>query len=269
MTTHFRFLAWRIPWAEEPSGLQFVELQRVGNDCNDSAFFMEQLPHPHMTTGKTIPLTLQSFAGQMLSLVLIHCLVLSELFFQGLSPHTPTYTICVYIYIHIHTRLIYTAFTCAWDYYIRLLKIVVVQPLSCVWLFVTPWTAALEASLSFTISQSLLRLMFIEWVMPSNHLILCHPHLLMPSIFPVSVSFPMSRLVSSGGQSIRGSALASVLPMNTRSWFPLGLTGLISLLSKGLSRVFSSTAVRKYQFFSAQPCLWCNSHIDIWLLEKP
>ena len=87
--------------------------------------------------------------------------------------------------------------------------------------------------------------------------------------FPASGSFPMSQFFASGGQSIGVSASASVLPMNIRDWFPLGLTDWISLLSKGLSRVFSSTTVPKHQFFSTQPSLWSNSHIHTWLLEKP
>ena len=86
--------------------------------------------------------------------------------------------------------------------------------------------------------------------------------------FPASGSFPMSQLFSSGGQSIGASASASVLLLNIQDWFPLGLTGLI-LLSKGLSRVFSSTTVWKYQFFSAQPFLWSNDYIHTWLLKKP
>ena len=87
--------------------------------------------------------------------------------------------------------------------------------------------------------------------------------------FPASGSFPMSQFFASGGQSIGVSASASVLPMNIQDWFPLGLTDWISLLSKGLSRVFSSTTVPKHQFFSTQPSLWSNSHIHTWLLEKP
>ena len=83
------------------------------------------------------------------------------------------------------------------------------QSLSWAWLFVTPWTAARQASLSFTISQSSLRLMFIEWVMPSNHLILCHPHLFLPSIFPSIRVFSNESLFTSDGQSIGASALAS------------------------------------------------------------
>ena len=87
--------------------------------------------------------------------------------------------------------------------------------------------------------------------------------------FPASGSFPRSQFFVSGGQSIGDSASASVLPMNIQGWFPLGLTGLISLLSKELSRVFSNTIVWKHQFFGTQPSLWSNSHIHIWLLEKP
>ena len=85
---------------------------------------------------------------------------------------------------------------------------------------------------------------------------------------PASGSFLMRWLFTSGGQSIRVSTSASVLPMNIQDWFPLGLTGLISLQSKGLSRVFSNTTVQKYQFFGAQPSLWSDSHIHVWLLGK-
>ena len=87
--------------------------------------------------------------------------------------------------------------------------------------------------------------------------------------FPVSGCFPLSRLFASSGQSIGASASSSVLPVNIQGWFPLGLTGWISLLSKGLSRDFFSTTVRKHQFFGAQPSFWSNSHIRTWLLEKP
>ena len=109
-----------------------------------------------------------------------------------------------------------------------------VQSLSRVWLFVTPWTAAHQASLSITNSWSLLKLMSIQSVMPSNHLILCCPLLLMPSIFPSIRSFPVSQFFASGGQSIGVSASASVLLMNIQNLFPLELTGWISLQSKGL-----------------------------------
>ena len=118
---------------------------------------------------------------------------------------------------------------------------------SCLTLL-TLWTAASLASLSFTISQSLLKLMSIELVMSSNHLILCCPFSSCLQSLPAAGSF-LSRLFASAGQSIGASA--SVLPMTIQGWFPLGLTGLISLLSKGLSRVFSSTTIWMHQFFSA------------------
>ena len=140
-----------------------------------------------------------------------------------------------------------------------------VQLLSHIRLFVTPWIAVHQVSLTVTNSQSLLKLMSIESVMPYNHLILCHPLLLLPSIFPsIRVFFN-----ESVGQSIGVSASASVLPMNIQDRFPLGWTDSISLLFKGLSRVFSNTTVQKHQFFGTQLSLWSNSHIHTWLLEKP
>ena len=113
-----------------------------------------------------------------------------------------------------------------------------VQSSSRIPLFETPWTAAHQASLSITSSRNLPKFMSIELVMPSNHLILCHP-LLLPSVFPRIRVFPMSQLFTSGCQSIRASTSASVLPVSIHGWFPLGLIGLISLLSSGLSRVLS------------------------------
>ena len=108
-----------------------------------------------------------------------------------------------------------------------------VQSLSRVQLLETPWTAACQTFLSFTNSRSLLKLMSIESVMPPNHLILYRPPLL-PSILPSIKVFPSESVLYIGGQSIGASASASVLPMNIQDWCPLGLTGLISLLSKGL-----------------------------------
>ena len=103
------------------------------------------------------------------------------------------------------------------------------------------------AGFSFTISRSLLKLMSIESVLPSNHLILCRPLLLLPSVFPSIRVFSNKLALSSCGQSV--GALASVLWMNIQDWSPLRLTGFISFQSKGLSRVFSNTTVRKHQFF--------------------
>ena len=131
-----------------------------------------------------------------------------------------------------------------------------VQSLSHVQLFVTQWVAARQASLSITNSQSLFKLMSIESVMPSNHLILSSviPFSSCLQSFPASGSFPVSRLFTSGGQSIGASASASVLPVNIQGRFPLGLTGLISLLSKGLSSLLqhhsSKASILQHSAFS-------------------
>ena len=135
--------------------------------------------------------------------------------------------------------------------------------------FATPRTATHQASLSFTVSWSLLKLMSIESVMSSNHLVLWHPLLLLPSIVPSRRVFSSESVLRIKWQSIGVSASASVLPMDIWDWFLLGWTSWISLMSKRLSRVFSNTTVQKHQFFSAQPSLWFNSHTHTWLLEKP
>ena len=136
-------------------------------------------------------------------------------------------------------------------------------------LFLTPRTAAHQASLSITISRSLLRLMSIESGMPSNHLILCHPLLLLPSIFP-SIRVFFSESVIHFRWPKYWSFSFNTSPSNEhQDWSPLGWTGWISLQSKGLSRVFSNTTVRKHQFFSTQLSLESSSHIYTWLLEKP
>ena len=106
--------------------------------------------------------------------------------------------------------------------------------------------------------------MSIESLMPSNHLILCHPLLLLPSIFPTSGSFQMSQLSTSGGQSIRISASTSVLPMNIQDWSPLGWTGWISLQSKGISRIFSNTTVQKHHFFCTQLSQLSRPYMTSW-----
>ena len=145
---------------------------------------------------------------------------------------------------------------------------IVAQSLSHVQLFATPWTAACQPSLFFTISWSMLKLMSIELVIPSNHLVLCCPFRLLPSIFP----------------SIRVFSNESALPIRWPKYqsfnFIISLSndhsGLISFRidwidweSKGLSRVFSNTALQKHQFFSTQLSLWSSSHIHVWLLENP
>ena len=144
------------------------------------------------------------------------------------------------------------------------LRHVVVQLPSCVWLFPTVWTALCQASLSLTI-----------WVCPGSYPLnqWCRTAISLSvtlfsfclQSYPASGSFPVSQLFTSGGWNIGTLASASVLPMNIQDWFPLRLTGLISLLSKGLSRVFSSTTVRKHQFFGTLPLL-SSSHIYTCLL---
>ena len=144
-----------------------------------------------------------------------------------------------------------------------------VQSLSRVRLFATPRIAARQASLSITNSWSSLRLTSIESVMPSSHLILCRPLLLLPPIPPSIRVFPVSQLFAWGGQSTGVSALASFLPKNTQDWSPFEWAGWISLQSKGLSRIFSNTTVQKHQFFGTQLSSQSNSHIHTWPLEKP
>ena len=146
--------------------------------------------------------------------------------------------------------------------------VVVIQSPSHVQFFATPWTAACQASLSLTISWSLPKFMFISSVIPSSHFILWHP-LFLPSIFPSIRDFLMSCLFTSDDQNSGASASASVLPVNIQGWSPLRLTGLISLPSKGLSGVFSSTTVWRHQFFGILPSLWSSSYNHTWPLGRP
>ena len=139
-----------------------------------------------------------------------------------------------------------------------------VQSLSCVWLFATPWTAAHQASLSITKSRSLFKLLSIESVMPYNHLILCHPLLLLPPI-------PLSIRVFSNESTLRirwpkyWSFSFNISPSNERpGLISFRVDWLHHLQSKGLSRVFSNTTVQKHQFFCTQLSLWSNSHIHTW-----
>ena len=141
-----------------------------------------------------------------------------------------------------------------------------VQSLSRVWLFATPQYDRPPCP-SPTLGVYSNSCPLSRW---------CHPAIsssvvpfTCPQSLPASGSFPMSQLFTWGGQSIVVSASASVLPMNTQDWSPLGWTGWISLQSKGLSRVFSNTTVQKHSFFCTQPSLWSNSYIHTWPLQKP
>ena len=145
---------------------------------------------------------------------------------------------------------------------------VVVKLLSCVQLFVTPWTVqhARLPSLSLFPGVCSNSCPLSQWCYStvSSSVV---PFFSCLQSFPASWFFPVGWLFASGGQTIGASASVSV--MNIQGWFPLTVTGLISLESKGLSRVFSSTTVWKHQFFGVQPSLWSSTHICIWLLEKP
>ena len=153
------------------------------------------------------------------------------------------------------------------NYHIFNYHISSVQLLSHVQLFATPWTAARQVSLSITNSRSLLKLMSIELVMPSSLLIFCHPLLFLPSMFP-SIRVFSNKSVLHIKWPKYWSFSFSISPSNEYSvWFPLGLTGLISLQSKGLSRVFSNTTVQKHQIFVTQLSLYSptlTSIYDYW-----
>ena len=144
-----------------------------------------------------------------------------------------------------------------------------VQSLSRVWLFATPWTAACQASLSITNSRSSLRLTSIESVMPSSHLILCHPLLLLTPISPSIRVFSNESTLHMMWSKYWSFSFRSFLPKKSQGWSPSEWTGWISLQSKGLSRVFSNTTVQKHQFFGTQLSSQSNSHIHTWPLEKP
>ena len=144
-----------------------------------------------------------------------------------------------------------------------------VQSPSHVQLLETPWTTAHQASLSLTISWSLPKYIFIALVMMSRHLILWHLFTFCPQSFPASGTFPMSCLFMSDDLNTEASPLASVLAVNIQGWSPLRWAGLISLLSRGLSGVFSNTTVQRYQFFGILSYLQSSYHNYTWPLGKP
>ena len=150
-----------------------------------------------------------------------------------------------------------------------MLQFSLVQSLSRVQLFATPWIAAHQVSLSITNSQSLPKLVSIESVMPFSHLILCHPLLLLRSILPRIRVFSNESTLCMRWPKYWSFSF-SISPSNEHPGLSsLGWTGWISLQFKGLSRVFSNTTVQKHQFFGSQVSSPCNSHIHIWLLKKP
>ena len=146
------------------------------------------------------------------------------------------------------------------------------QSLSHVWLhesFATPWIAARQASLSITNSQSSLRFMSIESVMPSSHLILCCPLLLLPPIPPSIRLFSNESTLHMKWPKYWSFSFSIIPSKEIPGWSPSEWTGWISLQSKGLSKVFSNTTVQKHQFFGTQPSSQSNSHIHTWPQEKP
>ena len=144
-----------------------------------------------------------------------------------------------------------------------------VQSLSHVRLFATPWIAARQASLSITNSRSSLKLMSIESVMPSSHLILCCPRLLLPPIPPSIRVFSNESTLHMRWPKYWSFSFSIIPSKEIPGLISLEWTGWISLQSKGLWGVFSNTTVQKHQLFGAQPSSQSNSHIHTWLLEKP
>ena len=142
------------------------------------------------------------------------------------------------------------------------------QLLSHIWLFVTPWAAACQGGPSPTPGVYSNARPLSQWCHPTISSSVISFYFYLQS-FSTSGSFPMSQFFASGGQIIGVSASTSVLPMNIQDWFPLGWTGWISLQSKGLSKVFSNSTVKKHQFFGPQLSLQSNSHIHTWPVEKP
>ena len=144
-----------------------------------------------------------------------------------------------------------------------------VQSHSRVQLFATPWTAARQASLSITNSQSSLKLMCIESVMPSSHLILCNPLLLLPPIPPSIRVFPSESTLHMRWPKYWSFSFSIIPSKEIPGLVSFRMDWLDLLAVQGISRVLSNTALQKHQFFSTQPSSWSNSHIHIWLLEKP
>ena len=145
----------------------------------------------------------------------------------------------------------------------------VVQSLSCVRLFATPWIAARQAYLSITSSRSIVRLKSIESVMPSSHLILCHPLLLLHPIPPSIRVFSSESTLHMRWPKYWSFSYSIIPSKEYPGLISFGMDWWISLQTKGLSRVYSNTTVQKHQFFSAQLSSQSNSHIHTWPLEKP
>ena len=244
-----------------------------GSVLRCSAFFMVQLSHLYMTSGKTIALTIQAFVDKVMSL-LFNTLSRFVIAFLPSSKHVLILWLQSMSTVVLEPKKIKSVTASTFPPYIYH----EVMGLDAMIFSSVQFSSVIESCLTLCEHAKL------PCPSPapgpcSNSCPLsqwCHPTSSSSDIpfscclqsFPISGSFPMSQFFTSGSQSIGPSASASILPMNIQDWFPLGWTGWISLWSKGLSSVFSSTTVWKHQFFGAQPSLWPSSHICTWLLEK-
>ena len=293
MAIHSSIRVWKIPWTKEPGGLQSMRSQRV--DATEKVCictqWCSQPGSPCRTMSqweKAMPKILEIFSKHWCAHVptkwylifcdpvdysppcsSVHGIFQTRVLKWVVISHSrgssrPRDRNCISCVSCIGRQILYHCATWEAQTFVG-----GVQLLSHVQLFVTPWTVAPQASLSTPNSHNLLKLMSIGSVMPSNHLSSDIPFSSCLQFFPASWSFLMSQLFASGGQSTGVSTSASVLPMNIQDWFPLGLTGWISLQSREFSRVFSNTTVQKHQFLGVQPSLWSSPHIHTWLLEKP
>ena len=231
MATHSRVLAWRIPGTGEPGGLLSMGSHRVGHDWRDSS--RSKAPNNSFSiTGLTIAML------RRLKIKVIF--IFFEVIFKEIHSS-------IHLFSHLSS----------------------VQSLSRVQLFASPWITACQASLSITNTRNSLKLMSIESVMPSSHLILYRPLLLLPPIPPSIRVFSNESILCMSWLKYWSFSFR-IRPSNEQQdWSNLGWTGWISLQSKGLSRVFSNTTVQKRPFFGTQLSSESNSHIHTWPLEKP
>ena len=237
MATHSSTLAWKIPWMEEPGRLPSMGSHRVEHDWSDFTFtFHFHALEKEMATHSSVLAWRIPGTGEPGGLPSMGLQRVGH-DWSDLAAAAASET------IKMNTSLENIGIKPPFSS---------VQLLSRVWLFVTPWTAARQASLSITNSLSSLKPISIESVMLSNHLILCHPLLLLPSIFPSIRVFSNESALHIRWPKYWSFSCNISLPMHTQDWSPLGWTAWISLQSRGLLRVFSNTTVQKHQFFGAQ-----------------
>ena len=263
MATHYTVLAWRIPETGEPGGLWSLGSHRVGHDWRDLAAAAAPLLKPESCVILE-PFSITPHTESVTEFYRLSFLNLSGSCPLSPLPLSPSELRSPPFLLWISTKASQLAsqpsgpglwvFAHADSPWTSLPFSSVAQLCSAL---ATPWTAAHQASLSTTNSQSFLKLMPMGSLMSSNHLILCRPLLLLPSIFPSIRVFSNESVLCIRWPKYWSFSF-SISPSNDaiQDWFPLGWTGLISLLSKWLSRVFSSTTVRKHQFFSTQLSSW-------------